>query len=75
MDSNPWYPAAKGDMTSLTDTRHHYIRNGDGSEELYDIANDPDERHDLGKREDSRQLLEQYRKALHASLGADRAPR
>ncbi len=75
IDSNPWYPAAKGDMTSLTDSRYHYIRNGDGSEELYDIANDPDELRDLGKHEDSRQLLEQYRKALHASVGADRAPR
>ena len=72
-DSRPWYPVAKGDMSSLTDDHYHYIRNGDGSEELYAIGEDPDERHDLSKRDDSQRLLEQYRKALHASLGTDRA--
>ena len=72
-DSRPWYPVAKGDMSSLTDDHYHYIRNGDGSEELYAIGEDPDERHDLSKRDDSQRLLERYRKALHASLGTDRA--
>ena len=70
VDANPWYPAAKGDMASLTDDRYHYIRNGDGSEELYDVAADPNERNDLAKREDSRHLLEQYRQALADSIGS-----
>ncbi len=34
----------RGDMKSLAIGRWHYIRNGDGSEELYDIERDPWER-------------------------------
>ena len=63
---SPWYPAAKGDMTSVTDDAFHYIRNGDGSEELYAIA-DLEERHDLSKREDSLPLLERYRAVLRSA--------
>jgi arylsulfatase A-like enzyme len=55
------YPAAKGDMESLIDDVYHYIRNGDGREELYAIGVDPDERDDLGRREDMRPVLERYR--------------
>jgi len=33
-----WFPVSKGDMASLMGTRWHYIRNGDGTEELYDLA-------------------------------------
>jgi arylsulfatase A-like enzyme len=72
-DSSPSYPVAKGDMASITDDHYHYIKNGDGSEELYAIAEDPEERHDISKRDDSERLLERYRKALIASLGANRA--
>jgi hypothetical protein len=42
-----WFPASKGDMKSLVRDGFHYIRNGDGSEELYDLARDIEERHDL----------------------------
>lgn len=66
---NPWYPVAKGNMASVTDNRYHYIRNGDGTEELFDIANDPDERYDLGKRDGSARVLEQYRNALRVRPG------
>ena len=69
---NPWYPAAKGDMASVTDDTHHYIRNGDGTEELYAIAVDPDERHDLSKRPDSAPILERFRTLLRTSVGKDR---
>jgi arylsulfatase A-like enzyme len=42
------YPVAKGRTTyALTSSRWHYIRNGDGSEELYDWAADPAETADL----------------------------
>lgn len=34
---------AQGSMTSRIDARFHYIRNADGTEELYDYRADPDE--------------------------------
>jgi arylsulfatase A-like enzyme len=67
----PWYPAAKGDMESVTDDSHHYIRNGDGSEQLFSIA-DRDERDDLSKRPESLPILERYRAALRASRAKER---
>ena len=42
-------PAARGVMRSLRDNNLMYIRNGDGVEELYDLAADPDELHDLAQ--------------------------
>ena len=65
---SPSYPVAKGDMASISDDRFHYIKNGDGTEELYAIADDKEERIDLSKRDDSAALLERYRAALRASL-------
>ncbi|MHC4558955.1 MAG: sulfatase [Planctomycetota bacterium] len=40
-------PAAKGAMKSLITGYMHYIRNGDGTEEVYDLRNDPAEQNDL----------------------------
>ena len=40
------YPVSRGDMQSVIDGRWHYIRRGDGHEELYDLAADPWERTD-----------------------------
>jgi hypothetical protein len=34
-------------MTSFIDATHHYIRNGDGSEELFAYRQDPGELHNL----------------------------
>jgi arylsulfatase A-like enzyme len=43
-----WYPARRGSMRSLTWSSLHYIKHyGDGREELYDFAHDPDERNNL----------------------------
>ena len=42
-----WFPVSRGDMVSLVTDRWHYIRNGDGIEELYDLTTDPSERTDL----------------------------
>ena len=64
-----WYPAARGDMESVTDDAYHYIRNGDGTEELYSLRNDPDERHNVSGRDDMRSTIERYRAYL---LGKDR---
>jgi arylsulfatase A-like enzyme len=36
-----WFPATKGDMRSLVAGGFRYIRNGDGTEELYDFDRDP----------------------------------
>lgn len=54
-----WFPIAKGSMRSLVADGYHYIRNGDGSEELYNGAADPWEQQDLAARELDR--LSQFR--------------
>jgi arylsulfatase A-like enzyme len=53
-----WFPVSKGDLYSLVAGDHHYIRNGDGREELYHITHDPDERHDLADTEEGRIVIE-----------------
>src|SRR5262249_43146892 len=40
-------PVCQGAMVSLVSNGWHYIRNGDGREELYDFARDPDEERNL----------------------------
>jgi arylsulfatase A-like enzyme len=45
-------PIAKGDMKAVVRGSLHYIRNGDGSEELYDLDADPRERDNLIGRVD-----------------------
>ena len=43
-----WYPITRGEaMYSLVDTAYHYVLNGDGSEELFDLRWDPGERTNL----------------------------
>ena len=62
------YPVAKGDIESVTDSQFHYIRNGDGSEELYAIATDPEERLNLASRPESAETLERLRTVLRRRL-------
>ena len=64
----PWYPTAKGDMQSLDDNQYHYVRNGDGREELYALEQDPGEEHDLAHLSGSREALERFRMALRRIL-------
>jgi arylsulfatase A-like enzyme len=45
-------PIAKGDMKAVVVDSLHYIRNGDGTEEVYDIVRDPNERDNLLERLD-----------------------
>jgi arylsulfatase A-like enzyme len=68
----PSYPVAKGNMESISDDRFHYIKNGDGREELYAIADDREERHDLSQRSENAAALEHYREALRSSPRGDR---
>jgi arylsulfatase A-like enzyme len=63
-----WYPSRRGRMRSIVMEGMHYIRNdGDKREELFDLANDPEELHDLSG--DSARL-QRYRDALARALQA-----
>ena len=63
-----WYSVAKGDMKSLIVNPYHYIKNGDGREELYNFENDPLEQRDLAYSEEGRRMLEQLRTSLETIL-------
>ena len=52
---------ASGDMFSRIDGQFHYIRNGDGSEELYDYKEDAAEEHNLVRDPAFHTALEQLR--------------
>lgn len=67
-NSPEWYAVAKGDMRSIIVGRHHFIRNGDGREELYDIVADPWETTDLSL-EPRKEVLDSLRKRLISALG------
>lgn len=72
-----WYAVAKGDMESIVIGNHHYIRNGDGREELFDIAVDPWEKTNLAGSVRYEGALVAARSALDAALrvGTDSRPR
>jgi hypothetical protein len=50
-------------MTSLVWRQHHYIRNGDGIEELYHLQNDPGEEDNLVSSA-AREVLRRLRASL-----------
>jgi arylsulfatase A-like enzyme len=58
---NPWLPIAKGDLRSAVADGYHYIENGDGSEELYYLVDDPAELRNLSGEEQTRPILERMR--------------
>ena len=61
-------PAAKGPMKSLVAGGMHYIRAGDGSEELYSLKSDPEERLNLAGAQMVRETLQRFRASLAAML-------
>jgi len=63
-DVPEYYPIRKGDMESVFADPWKYIRNGDGSEELYDLRADPGERTDLRGTERGAPLLPSFRNLL-----------
>ena len=65
-----WLPASKGDMVSSISNGLHYIRNGDGSEELYRYGTDPEEQRNLAHQPELRGSLESMRR-----IAAGRPPR
>lgn len=57
-------PAAGGPMTSAVRGDYHYIKAGDGREELFDLRRDPAERDDLAGRPDLAAVLDDFRAGL-----------
>jgi hypothetical protein len=51
-------------MISLVDRRFHYIRGGEGREELYELESDPDETRDLAGSPELAPVLEEFRRSL-----------
>jgi arylsulfatase A-like enzyme len=63
------YPVTRGDMKSLVANNKHYIKNGDGREELYHFDNDPAEGRDLAGAEETKPVLTWLRSSLARILG------
>lgn len=62
-----WFPIARGNMKSIVNDQFHYIRMGDGSEELYNLDEDPDETNNLALQlKDT--VLAELRKSLESLL-------
>jgi arylsulfatase A-like enzyme len=57
-------PASPGPMRSVILGHMHYIRNGDGTEEVYNFADDPEESENLSQRAYAQGMLNQARTAL-----------
>lgn len=56
-------------MYSLTDSVHHYILNGDGTEELYSLLDDAAELNNLVGSGEYQETLEGFRGTLEALVG------
>ena len=61
-------PAAKGPMQSLIAGGLHYIRTGDGLEELYVLNSDPEEQFNIVGSAMGREVLPAFRSAIAAML-------
>ena len=57
-------PAAKGPMKSLVAAGMHYIRDGDGLEELYVLESDPEELVNFAGAPDAQAALQRFRNTL-----------
>jgi arylsulfatase A-like enzyme len=62
----PDWPAAFGPMRSVFDQQFHYIRRGDGAEELFAYREDRAEASDLSATEVGRQRIPEFRRLLDA---------
>ncbi len=63
-------PSERGEMWALVEGTLHYISNGDGQEELYDLAVDPRGRRDLAATGLGTQVLPDLRRLLEDSFEA-----
>lgn len=64
----PNEPVTRGPMKALISGDLHYILNGDGKEELYDLGRDPGEDHDLGSSTASSPDLRRLRERLQQGI-------
>lgn len=64
VNTRPEDPVSRGPMISLIDDSTHYIRNGDGVEELYAWRRDPAEKSNLAELEGSRTRVARLRARL-----------
>jgi arylsulfatase A-like enzyme len=60
-------PVFRGPMKSLVWRDYHYIRNGDGIEELYHLAADPHEENNLAASAGGKAVIERLRHSLDAA--------
>jgi arylsulfatase A-like enzyme len=60
----------KGTVKSITVGRYHYIRHGNGREELFDIENDALEKQNLANDSDGRQACARLRTRLETMLAS-----
>jgi arylsulfatase A-like enzyme len=61
-------PVAKGPMKSMVGGGMHYIRSGDGTEELYALDSDPEERMDVAGYLEAQEVLQHFRDGLRSML-------
>lgn len=68
INTDPALPVSRGDMYSIVSGTHHLIRNGDGREELYDLAADPGEARDLAGTPAAAETRARLRDQLDSAL-------
>ncbi len=66
-----WEPVRRGPLQSLVVDTLHYIQNGDGTEELYNVAMDPWERVDLAGSAEGTNALAGLKRCLASILAPD----
>jgi arylsulfatase A-like enzyme len=69
-------PIAQGEIQSLVvENRYHYLRYGNGKEEVYDIVADEWEKNDLVKTPTGQAIADRYRKLFPVLKRTDPGPR
>ena len=61
-------PVAKGPMKAMVAGGMHYIRSGNGGEELYALNSDPGEQTDAAGLPEAQEVLEGFRRGLRSML-------
>lgn len=61
-------PAARGPMKALVARGMHYIRTGDGREELFSLEHDPDQRNNLASNAGAQGSLDGFRSVLWSMI-------
>ena len=61
-------PVARGPMKSLIGWGMHYIRAGDGLEELYSLSSDPEERNNVANLPKNEGTMVRFRNSLSSML-------